>query len=103
MGSGAPFQRVSGYVDDLSGPPFDPSGNVRPRVLGGAADRLPTYARVDVRAAFARTLGPARVEVQAGLQNALGRRNVVYFDPYTRARVDAARWVPLLALLVAVP
>jgi hypothetical protein len=99
-GTGTPFRRIRGYVDDLPGPPFDLDGPTRPVFLEGEADRLPDYARLDVLAAATHTRGDLTLELQAGLQNTLGRRNVVYFDPYSRTRVDGPRFVPLLAALV---
>ncbi|HYE56900.1 MAG TPA: carboxypeptidase regulatory-like domain-containing protein, partial [Rhodothermales bacterium] len=76
-GTGTPFRRVRGYVDDLPGPPFNLDGPTRPLVLEGESDRLPVFARLDLLAAVTRTQGELTLELQAGLQNTLGRRNVV--------------------------
>lgn len=62
---------------------------------------LPTYHRLDVSVERTFSLGRADLTVQASAINVYDRRNLFYFDTFTRERGDQLPFVPSLGIKVA--
>ncbi len=107
FGSGLPYSRAYGF--DTYAPAIG-GRNVyteegTPRVIYERPynGRLPTYHRLDVTVQRAFSLGQALLEVQAGVVNAYGRRNVFAYDVFTLQRIDQLPLLPTLGLRLSLP
>lgn len=103
LGSGLPFTRPIG---------FDETFNYRaalPNVRGNFGDtrvlldrpyggRLPATHRLDLSLERPVTVRSREIQIQAGVINAYGQRNIFYYDVFTNRRIDQLPFAPYLSL-----
>ena len=100
-GSGLPYTRPFGF-DTYVPPRGLPEVTTEPgtrRVLFERPynGRLPNYHRLDLSAGTEVPLGPAALDVRAGVINGYGRQNLFYYDVYRDRRVDQLPLVPFVS------